>query len=95
MDLTQTGEVTQLIYRSDIRALNDAIGRYLTDSRKEDIWLLFDNLDKGWPIFDVTPQDVAVITSLLEATRKLQRQFESRSVILRWWCSYVTIFMII
>lgn len=83
VDLTQTGEVTQLIYRSDIRALNDAIGRYLTDSRKEDIWLLFDNLDKGWPIFDVTPQDVAVITSLLEATRKLQRQFESRSVILR------------
>lgn len=82
-DVTQTGEVTQLIYSSDIRPLNDAIGRYLTESGKEDVWLLFDNLDKGWPVFDIKPQDVAIITSLLEATRKLQRQFENRSVALR------------
>jgi hypothetical protein len=81
--VNQTGEVTQLIYRSDIRQLNDAIGQYLTASRKEDVWLLFDNLDKGWPIFDVKPEDVAIITSLLEATRKLQRQFENRALSLR------------
>ena len=60
-----------LIYRSDIRALNDAIGRYLTDSRKEVIWPLFDILDKGWPIFDVTPQDFAVV-ELREATRNFR-----------------------
>ena len=82
-NVAQTAEVTQLIYRLDIRRLNDAIGRYVSESKKEDIWLLFDNLDKGWPIFDITPQDVALITSLLEATRKLQRQFENRSVVLR------------
>jgi hypothetical protein len=81
--LNQTGEVTQLIYRSDIRQLNDAISQYVTASRKEDIWLLFDNLDKGWPIFDVKLEDVRIITSLLEATRKLQRQFENRSLNLR------------
>jgi hypothetical protein len=81
--LNQTGEVTQLIYRSDIRQLNDAISQYLTASRKEDVWLLFDNLDKGWPIFDVKREDIAIITSLLEATRKLQRQFENRSLNLR------------
>ncbi len=78
--VNQTGEVTQLIYRSDIRQLNDAIGQYLSASRKEDVWLLFDNLDKGWPIFDVKREDVTIITSLLEATRKLQRQFENRSL---------------
>ncbi len=78
--INQSGEVTQLIYRSDIRQLNDAIGQYLGTSRKEDIWLLFDNLDKGWPIFDVKQEDIAIITSLLEATRKLQRQFENRSL---------------
>jgi hypothetical protein len=81
--INQTGEVTQLIYRSDIRQLNDAIGQYLSASRKEDVWLLFDNLDKGWPIFDVKPEDIRIITSLLEATRKLQRQFENRSLSLR------------
>jgi hypothetical protein len=78
--VNQTGEVTQLIYRSDIRQLNDAIGQYLAASRKEDVWLLFDNLDKGWPVFNVKPEDITIITSLLEATRKLQRQFENRSL---------------
>jgi hypothetical protein len=82
-DVSQSGEVTQLIYRSDIRQLNNAISGYMTASRKDDIWLLFDNIDKGWPIFDVRREDVAIITSLLEATRKLQRQFENRSLELR------------
>lgn len=81
--INQTGEVTQLIYGSEIRQLNDAIGQFLSASRKEDVWLLFDNLDKGWPIFDVKPEDIRIITSLLEATRKLQRQFENRSLNLR------------
>jgi hypothetical protein len=82
-DLSQGSEVTRLIYRVDIKRLNDAIGRYISLAGKEDIWLLFDNIDKGWPIFDVKPEDIALVTSLLEATRKLQRQFENRSVELR------------
>ena len=74
------GAVTELIFRSDIRPLNDTIGQYLSGSRKDGIWLLFDNLDKGWPVFDVKQEDIRIITSLLEATRKLQRQFENRSL---------------
>jgi hypothetical protein len=74
------GKVTELIYRRDIRQLDDAIGRYITESKKEGIWLLFDNLDKGWPILDVKPEDIAIVTSLLDATRKLQRQFDNRRV---------------
>jgi len=76
----QPGQVTELIHRSDIRPLNDSISQYLSASRKDQIWLLFDNLDKAWPIFDIKPEDVRIITSLLEATRKLQRQFENRSL---------------
>lgn len=75
-----SGSVTELIYRTDIRKLDDAISRYISESRKEGIWLLFDNLDKGWPILDVKTEDIAIITSLLDATRKLQRQFENRRV---------------
>jgi hypothetical protein len=81
--IKQGNEVTRLVYRSDIRRLNDAISRYVSVSRKEDIWLLFDNVDKGWPIFDVRKEDIVIITGLLEASRKLQRQFENRSVNLR------------
>jgi hypothetical protein len=79
----ETGEVTRLIYKSDVRPLNDAIGRFASASRKEDIWLLFDNLDKGWPICDVKQEDIMIVSSLLDATRKLQRQFENRRIDLR------------
>jgi hypothetical protein len=77
---TATSDVRALIYSRDIRSLNDSISRYLGASRKDVIWLLFDNLDKGWPVLDVRPEDVAIIRSLLEATRKLQRQFANRAV---------------
>lgn len=80
---SESGEITQLIYRCDIRPLNDAVSWYMTASRKDDIWLLFDNLDKGWPVLDVRQEDIAIITGLLEATRKLERQFENRSIELR------------
>src|SRR6202521_13050 len=75
-----TSEVTELVYAQDIKPLNDALSEYLSQTRKDDIWLLFDNLDKGWPISDVRMEDIAILKSLLEATRKLQRQFESRHV---------------
>ena len=71
-------EVTQLVYGSDIRGLSDAVSAYMTASRKEAIWLLVDNLDKGWPVQSARTEDVLLIRSLLEASRKLQRQFESR-----------------
>jgi len=76
---SSTGEITQLIHSRDIRKLNDALTSYLSLTRR-DIWLLFDNLDKGWPVRAARPEDILLLRCLLEATRKLQRQFESRSV---------------
>ncbi len=75
-----TGEITQLVYRSDIRPLNDSLSTYLKMSRREDVWLLFDNIDKGWPILEALPEDILLIKSLLEASRKLQRQFLNRDI---------------
>lgn len=75
-----TAEVTQLVYGEDIRPLNDALSEYLALSRKEDVWLLFDNLDKGWPVRAAKEEDILLLKCLLEATRKLERQFESRGV---------------
>lgn len=75
-----TAEVTQLVYGQDIRPLNDALSQYLAVSRKEDVWLLFDNLDKGWPVRAASEEDILLLRCLLEATRKLEHQFESRGV---------------
>ena len=77
--LQTTGEITQLIHAKPIRELNDAITEYLSLT-KRDVWLLFDNLDKGWPIQAVREEDILLLRALLAATRKLQRQFETREI---------------
>ncbi len=79
-EIVSNAEITRLIYAQDIRNLNEALSEYLTISKKKDVWLLFDNLDKGWPVHAVEDRDILVLKSLLEATRKLQRQFEDREV---------------
>lgn len=79
-EIISNAEITRLIYAHDIRKLSEALSEYLNTARKRDVWLLFDNLDKGWPVHAVEEQDILVLKSLLEATRKLQRQFETRQV---------------
>jgi hypothetical protein len=72
-------DITQLVYSRQIRELVEALTEYLSLSRRS-VWILIDNLDKGWPIHSVLPEDIFILRSLLEATRKLERQFESRGV---------------
>ena len=72
------GELTQVLFRGDIRALDDALAPYLQE--KENVWVLIDNLDKGWPTRGTRASDILILRTLMEATRKLQRQFEQRQV---------------
>ncbi len=67
-----TAQVTELVYGQDIGPLNDALSEFLSLSKKEDVWLLFDNLDKGWPIRAASEEDILLLRCLLEATRKLE-----------------------
>ena len=39
------------------------------------LWLLFDNIDKGWPTLGLQHEDLVIIRSLIDATRKIERQF--------------------
>jgi len=78
--ISTTAHVTQLVYKEDIRPLSNSISDYLKLSGKEDVWVLFDNLDKGWPVTCATPEDILIVKCLLEANRKIQRQFEIRQV---------------
>lgn len=71
-------EVTQLIYMHDVSALRHELKEYLT--LKDDIWLLFDNLDKGWPTHGLSHEDVIIIRSLAEATRKIEQYFNKHDI---------------
>lgn len=75
-------DITEIVYSRPIRELLDSVTEYLSVSRRS-VWILIDNLDKGWPIHAVLPEDILILRSLLEATRKLERQFDSRGVELR------------
>ncbi|MGZ3470204.1 MAG: P-loop ATPase, Sll1717 family [Isosphaeraceae bacterium] len=79
LDLEQIGaRLTEIIYSGDIRELSEAVGEYLTD--KETVWLLVDNIDKGWPLRGSTDADILIVRALLEATRKLQQQLAGADV---------------
>ena len=75
------GELTQALFQTDIPDLDEALTAYLVD--REEVWILVDNLDKGWPTRGASYADMLILRSLMEATRRLQRQFESRDVSLK------------
>ncbi len=70
--------LTRALFGTDIRELDDAVADYV--QAKESILVLIDNLDKGWPTRGASSEDVLILRTLLEATRKLQRQFDNRGV---------------
>lgn len=72
------GVLTQTLFRDDVRSMSDAVGQYLI--HKDSVWVLVDNLDKGWPVRGASELDIMIIRTLLEATRKLQRELEERDV---------------
>lgn len=41
------------------------------------MWVLFDNLDKGWSSHGLTSGDVLILRSLIDAARKIQRQVQA------------------
>ncbi len=77
-----TSEVTDLIYKSDIREVEAAVLGYL--SLKDRTVTLLDNIDKGWGAHGVDSDDVTIVTALMDALRKLERQAGRADVELDW-----------
>jgi hypothetical protein len=67
-----TEQVTELLYRHDLAKLRDLISEYL--ERKATVWILFDNLDKGWSTQGVDEIDATVLRCLIDAGRKIERE---------------------
>lgn len=71
-DKLTSDDVTSLIHSNNIRELKTALGNYLT--QKEEVWVLFDNIDKGWSTQGLVKGDVIILRCLIDAARKVQNE---------------------
>lgn len=67
-------QVTELIYKHNVRDVRAALSAYL--KFKNAVWVLFDNLDKGWSAHGLTGNDILILRSLIDAARKIQREVQ-------------------
>ena len=63
--------VTEIIHARNLRELQENLGEYLR--HKAGVWILFDNLDKGWSIPGPVSSDILALRCLIDAARKIQR----------------------
>ncbi len=63
--------ITQILYTYEIRTLVDCIRTYA--GFKTGIWILVDNLDKGWSATGITPEDSRIIRCLQTGLFKLEK----------------------
>ena len=67
-----SAEVTELLYTHDLRELRRTVSKYL--EHKQSVWILFDNLDRGWSTHGADVIDAVVLRCLVDAGRKLERE---------------------
>jgi hypothetical protein len=68
-----SNDVTALLYKHDLLKIKNLLSKYL--EHKESVWILFDNLDKGWSTSGVDAIDAIVLRCLIDAGRKIERDF--------------------
>lgn len=73
-----TPQITELLYIHDLASLRNALLDYLR--LKGEIWILIDNLDKGWPPHGIQEQDAKIIRCLDDAARKLSHDLERAEI---------------
>ncbi|MGK2958186.1 MAG: P-loop ATPase, Sll1717 family [Acidimicrobiales bacterium] len=77
-DKLSDGQITNLLYKHDLRKLRDLLVDYLFD--KGEVWVLFDNLDKGWPPEGLQPIDTVILRCLIDAGKKMQRELRNQDI---------------
>lgn len=66
-------EITRFLYLHDLSKLRRSVTEYLQE--KSDVWLLFDNIDKGWNARGISQTDALLLRCLLEGIRKMTNDF--------------------
>ena len=69
-------QIAQVLYSGSLQELQDQVSAYL--EHKKDVWILFDNLDKGWSVPGPSSDDILILRCLIDAARKLQREMQRR-----------------
>jgi len=69
-----TPQITELVYAHDVHVLRERVSKYL--KHKHGVWVLFDNLDKGWSTQGVDAVDAMVLRCLIDAGRKVERDMK-------------------
>lgn len=70
--------ITNVLHVHDIAKLRVEIENYLKFN--DGLWLIFDNLDKGWPASGLKSGDLLIIRALLDAMSKLTRSLQRHRV---------------
>jgi len=73
--------VTEILYQHDLPKLRNDVIEYLQE--KGEVWILFDNIDKGWPPHGIEDSDLTILKCLIEALGKLKNQLRKRDVFFR------------
>lgn len=73
-----SAEITELLYKHDVKELKSELLAYMKNKRS--LWLLFDNIDKGWPTSGLQHEDLLIIRALIDATRKIERSFDQNNL---------------
>lgn len=71
-------DLTQLLYKHDVKALRRELLNYM--EQKGTLWLLFDNIDNGWPTSGLEHSDLLIVRALIDATRKIEREFGKKEL---------------
>jgi hypothetical protein len=67
-------QLTNILYKHDTKKLRERITAYL--GHKREIWILFDNLDKGWPPRGLSDEDALILRCLVDAMGKLSKYID-------------------
>lgn len=71
-------ELTNLLYIHDTLGLRAKIGDYL--DTKRGVWILIDNLDKGWPPKGLDEEDILILRCLIESIYKLRKYLRPKEI---------------
>lgn len=73
-----SAEVTEIIYKHNIGEIKKLLKQYL--KYKDSVWILFDNIDKGWNTDGLCKEDLIIVRTLLDASRKIEQQLSNNDI---------------
>ena len=75
------GQITNLLFEQPIPRLRETIWSF--NDYIDEIVILIDDLDKGWPLLQIETHDISTIRHLLEVLNRIQRDIRKRDFVMK------------